>query len=175
MKFNFTRSLYYKAGWLFDFPRTVNGLVQYPDSTHQVELFASRLQQREYFSSPVKGKEPLALLYTWDEFVEWLEETKEKEKAEAEAVRPSLAVSVPGTEIVYPKVNGVGTQQQNATEVTTTDGGQREDSREKESTPTLNTFPLTETEQLAVGKRMPKKKRSILKFWHKNVRAEKTM
>jgi len=174
-QFNFTRGLYYKAGWLFDFPRTINGLVQYPDPTHQVELFASRLQQREYFSSPVKGKEPLALLYTWDEFVDWLEDTKEEEKAKAAVMKPSPVVDVPGPETVDQKVIGNGTQQENNREVTTGDGGQREDSRENESTPTLKTFPLTATEQLVVGEGILKKKRSIFKFWHKNGRAEKTL
>jgi len=90
-------------------------------------------------------------------------------------VRPSLAVGIPGTEIAHPKVNGVEMQQQNATGVTTTDGDRREDSKEDESTPTRMTFPLTAIEQLAVGERMPKKKRSFFKFWHKNIRSEKTM
>ncbi|KAH7390179.1 phosphorylase superfamily protein [Cadophora sp. MPI-SDFR-AT-0126] len=77
--FNFTRSLYYKAGYLIDFPRTINSLSQAPDANHQVELFGKRLKQKQYFSSPVHDSDPLAELCRWEDFMKWLEETKVEE------------------------------------------------------------------------------------------------
>ncbi len=64
---------------MVDFPRTINSLAQDPDATHQVDLFAQRLRQRQYFSSPVKEKEALAQLCQWDEFIDWLKALKEDE------------------------------------------------------------------------------------------------
>jgi len=66
---------------LVDFPRTINSLAQDPDATHQVDLFAKRLRQRQYFSSQVKEKEALAQLCQWDEFIDWLKALKEEEVA----------------------------------------------------------------------------------------------
>jgi len=79
LQFNFTRSLYYKAGYLIDFPRTINSLSQAPDANHQVELFEKRLKQKQYFSSPVNDRDALAELCRWEDFIKWLEEIKAEE------------------------------------------------------------------------------------------------
>ena len=78
-KYNFSRSLYYKAGYLIDFPRTINSLSQAPDANHQVALFEKRLKQKQYFSSPVNDRDPLAELCQWEDFIKWLEKTKSDE------------------------------------------------------------------------------------------------
>lgn len=99
-QYNYARSLYYKAGYLIDFPRTVNSLSQHPDAAHQVDLFGQRLKQKPFFNSPVDDKEPLALLCSWEDFMKWLEGLKEEEKASirTETAKNGRAIESTGTD-----------------------------------------------------------------------------
>jgi hypothetical protein len=70
IKRNFSRNLYYKAGYLIDFPRTINSLAGYKDSTYQVQVFQRVLQKKPYFIS--LDSTPLAEACSWREFIDWL-------------------------------------------------------------------------------------------------------
>jgi hypothetical protein len=68
------RGIYYKNGYLIDFPRTVNKYGDYYDGTYQVEVFGKLLERQTYFTvsaGVVGGK-----VCSWNDFEKWLDESK---------------------------------------------------------------------------------------------------
>jgi hypothetical protein len=65
------RGLYYKAGYLIDFPRTVNKYSDYYDAVYQVEVFGKLLGTKDYFK--VSTSDIGATVCPWVDFEAWLE------------------------------------------------------------------------------------------------------
>lgn len=74
------RNLHYKAGYLIDFPRTINSLVDNRDSSYQVECFFKSLAARPYLASGGAAGEAQANNVPWKEFMQWLSKEAEVEK-----------------------------------------------------------------------------------------------
>jgi hypothetical protein len=73
------RDLYYKSGYLIDFPRTINDLAKYEDSRYQAEIFGIMLSEQEHFARNDMDKEASAQVCSWDEFEAWLHEEEKEE------------------------------------------------------------------------------------------------
>jgi hypothetical protein len=66
--------LYYKNGYLIDFPRTMNDLAKYEDSRYQAEIFGIMLSEQTHFAKNDLDKEAGAQINSWDDFEHWLDE-----------------------------------------------------------------------------------------------------
>jgi hypothetical protein len=60
------------AGYLIDFPRTINSLVGHSDSSYQVQMFQNTLGKEPYFANAFGTS--LAILCSWKDFLDWLNE-----------------------------------------------------------------------------------------------------
>lgn len=69
------RTLYFKHGYLIDFPRTVNKHTDSFDAVHQVGFFGKLLEKKEYFDHSTEsiGGEVCG----WADFISWLESKNE--------------------------------------------------------------------------------------------------
>jgi hypothetical protein len=85
-----SRDVYYKHGYLIDFPRIINDLVKYEDSQYQTEIFAIMLSEKEHFKSSGLGRAPDAEVCSWESFQKWLDE-----QASAEAITDRARVESP--------------------------------------------------------------------------------
>jgi hypothetical protein len=106
------RNLYYKSGYLLDFPRTINDLAKHEDAEYQAEVFATLLGREPYFLSydPV-NQPPLATIVYWTEFEAWLETQRGDAVSSGQgptASRPAAAIpthpTVPVAAVVPPVV-----------------------------------------------------------------------
>lgn len=59
------RTLYYKAGYLIDFPRSINSLTEEAEPVHQTQVFQRTLKKEKYFRT---GNPPEAAVVSWQEF-----------------------------------------------------------------------------------------------------------
>ncbi|KAF2403544.1 hypothetical protein EJ06DRAFT_282443 [Trichodelitschia bisporula] len=83
------RDVTYKAGYLIDFPRTINSLVKYEDRVWQAEVFAAILSQQPYFSVPETTKiRPFASVCSFEKFQAFMEEQKDSEDPIDKYMRP---------------------------------------------------------------------------------------
>jgi hypothetical protein len=87
------RDLYYKYGFLIDFPRTMNDLAKYDDSRYQAEIFGLMLSEQEHFARNDSEKEASAQVCSWNEFEDWLNK-KAKEETLKVANEPQHNVPV---------------------------------------------------------------------------------
>lgn len=63
------RTAFYLAGFLIDFPRTINSLTKYEDATYQVSLFKKTLEKEDLFKAA--GGSTGVSLCTWEQFRDW--------------------------------------------------------------------------------------------------------
>jgi hypothetical protein len=68
---NLDRTLYYKDGYLVDFPRTLNRLSNDDDRVRQGQHFKKVLENGGYFKSQSSGNGPLATATSWEDFVKF--------------------------------------------------------------------------------------------------------
>ncbi|KAH6714554.1 hypothetical protein BKA61DRAFT_575293 [Leptodontidium sp. MPI-SDFR-AT-0119] len=85
-KGNLARTLYYKAGYLIDFPRVINGLVEGADAVHQTRVFQRALKMKPYFKSTFSSGSPLATVESWQEYEKFLQKNPGPEKFDEETL-----------------------------------------------------------------------------------------
>jgi len=76
---NMRRTLYYKAGYLIDFPRNVAGFTDEPDPVHQTQVFQRALKSQAYFKSTHSSGPPMAKVVPWQEFEQFLQDNPRAE------------------------------------------------------------------------------------------------
>jgi hypothetical protein len=79
-----TRTLYYKAGYLIDFPRVINGLIEGADAVHQTRVFQRVLSTKPYFKGTLGSREPLAAIMSWKEYMEFVQKYPDPQMPEDE-------------------------------------------------------------------------------------------
>lgn len=76
-----SRNLYYKAGYLVDFPRNINNLTDEADPIHQTQVFQRALKKEKYFRS---GDPPEAAVISWQKFEQFRKDNPGPESLEEE-------------------------------------------------------------------------------------------
>lgn len=95
--------MYYKHGYLIDFPRTINDLSRQEDRRYQAEIFARLMNAHEQFQSSGIGKRPFAEICSWESFKEWLDrEAKEERSKDELAASASDARYIPNGRLPSP-------------------------------------------------------------------------
>ncbi|KAF2269167.1 purine and uridine phosphorylase [Lojkania enalia] len=84
------RYLYYKAGYLIDWARTVNSLKICEDGKYQVEVFGRLLSKNPYYigsdNSPAQ-----AFVVSWEDTVQWLKDVEQEEAEQGKMADISVA------------------------------------------------------------------------------------
>jgi hypothetical protein len=66
--------LYYKAGYLIDFPRVINGLIEGIDPVHQSQVFQRALKMKPYFKNTFRSGVALATVSSWQDYEKFLQD-----------------------------------------------------------------------------------------------------
>jgi len=65
---NLSRTLYYKYGYLIDFPRNLNKFVESDDRIHCTQSFQRALRRKSYFLQTQNREIPFATATSWEDF-----------------------------------------------------------------------------------------------------------
>lgn len=78
--------MFYKAGFLIDFPRTISDLAKYEDKLYQTEVFGTLLRKKPLLASRVTGIPPRVAVCGWQEFKGFLDQAVLDETSQSQPV-----------------------------------------------------------------------------------------